>query len=180
MTEPMTNGPNAGWTDLQLLAEYNKFSPTKRRARFKTKDMAIKSIEQARSAQLHPNLEQPTPARPAKPKKIPGQKRSPKNVRARMAGLKIIILTEENPYRGEDDAGLRRASKAWEHYEKMRGGITVLEYLAKFTEQDQKNARQYLWNAINPPPTLVEETDPRTGRTKIIEVPTPPHVKTVE
>jgi hypothetical protein len=144
MTRPAEATPDTTWTDLQLLEEYNKFSPTKRRARFKTKELAIKSILQAKAM-----VDAAPPARAKKAaKRVAGLKRSPKNVRARMAGLVIQIVTQVNPYRDADDSTGRKESKAHAHYEKMRGGITVLDYLAKFTEQDQKNARQYLWNAI--------------------------------
>lgn len=139
MTErPTVQTPDETWTDLELLAEYNKYSTTKRRARFKTKALAIESILQARSG-TGAIVDTPVPA-PRKKGKGKGTVRKPTEVKARMAGLVIRIKTDANPYREE--------SKSHAHFEKMRGGITVLEYLAKFTEQDQKNARQYLWNAI--------------------------------
>lgn len=150
MTRPTEVTPDATWTDLQLLDEYNKFSPTKRRARFKTKELALKSILQAKALADGP-AEAPVAGTARKKKAvktIKGLKRSPKNVRARMAGLMIEVINTGNPYRDADDSTGRKESKAHAHYEKMKGGITVLEYLAKFTEQDQKNARQYLWNAI--------------------------------
>lgn len=150
MTEPATSVPDTTWTDVALLAEYNKYSTTQRRARFSSKELALSSIARAKRdpADTPPPAAAKKTGRREHDKLRKLQKRSPKNVRARMANLTIKIIAEANPYRDADETIGRKESKAHAHYEKMRGGITVLNYLAKFTEQDQKNARQYLWNAI--------------------------------
>lgn len=75
-----------------------------------------------------------------KTKKELGGKREPKNVRARMADRVIKIVATENPR--------REGSQAHAHFEKMRGGITIREYLSRFSEADQKVARQWLWNTV--------------------------------
>lgn len=111
-------------SDAELLAEYNLRSPTRRRARFKTREEAIERI----------NALAPVASPQQKPK------REPKNVRARMANLKIVLLVEENPRRPD--------TAAHKHFEKMRGNITIRQYLAKFDEADQRVARQWLWNTL--------------------------------
>jgi hypothetical protein len=66
--------------------------------------------------------------------------------RPRKADVIIRIMAPEgagpnwNPY--------RMGSKARDHLERMKGGITVRDYLAKFTEEEHKVARQWLWNTI--------------------------------
>lgn len=80
----------------------------------------------------------------AKTKKELNGKREPKNVRARMADVVIRITVPEgvtNPYREGSDAA--------KHFEAMKGGVTVREYLSKFTEDEQRTARQWLWNTTH-------------------------------
>lgn len=141
--------PDTTWTDNELLEEYNRWSPTQRRARFRTKELAITSIANAVAARTR-QFPGDTPVHVPRPGRRAGQRRLPQNVKARKAHQLIEILHPQNPYRDEDDSTGRKVSKAFLNYEKMRGGITVLEYLAKFTEQEQKTARQCLWNAEHP------------------------------
>lgn len=80
----------------------------------------------------------------AKTKKDLNGKREPKNVRARMADVVIRITVPEgvvNPYREGSDAA--------KHFDAMKGGITVREYLSKFSEDEQRTARQWLWNTTH-------------------------------
>lgn len=42
----------------------------------------------------------------------------------------------------------RKGSDAFLHYEAMKGGLTVGQYLAKFAKEDQQRASQWLWNTI--------------------------------
>lgn len=69
-----------------------------------------------------------------------------KSSRARQADVVIRIMAPEgangewNPY--------REGSNARDHLEKAKGGITVREYLAKFPADEQRVARQWLWNMI--------------------------------
>lgn len=67
-------------------------------------------------------------------------KREPKNVRARMADVVIRITVDENPR--------RTGSEAHKHFEAMKGGITIRDYLAKFPEEERRVARQWLYNTI--------------------------------
>jgi len=66
-------------------------------------------------------------------------KRDPKNVRARKASGVIRIIADANPH--------KEGSLDHEAFEKMRGGVTVLEYLSRFTAPEQQKARQRLYNA---------------------------------
>jgi len=81
--------------------------------------------------------------RAAKKKKV--VKRAAKDVRARMADIVIRVLAPE----GVDPAtwNPRRAgTDAHRHFENMKGGITIREYLAKYGPQEQRLARQWLYN----------------------------------
>lgn len=128
-------------TPKQLLTEYNRVSPTKRRMVFRSTAEAINRITVLQAPA-------PVPAAAAKktkakkPAKAVKAKVEPKNVRARMADVVIRIMTEggANPR--------REGSAAHAHFEKMKGGITVRDYLAKFDPADQRTARQWLWNTI--------------------------------
>jgi hypothetical protein len=56
--------------------------------------------------------------------------------------IKIITADEINPH--------GPGSKAYKHFEQMRGGITVGEYRSRFsTPKAKRTARQWLWNEIN-------------------------------
>src|SRR4051812_35376334 len=83
--------PMTEWTDLELLAEYNRYSLSQRRARFRTKDMAIMSIRKAKEEHAARGTSRDEPAEqprstarrqpaPEVPKRVAGQRRSPKNV----------------------------------------------------------------------------------------------------
>lgn len=111
-------------TDAELLTEYNKRSPTKRRAKFKTREEALERIKAL--APVSDPAQKP--------------KREPKNVRARMAELKIVLVADANPY--------KEGNKSHGFFERMKGGVTVRQYLAKFEEGDQRVARQWLWNMV--------------------------------
>lgn len=65
--------------------------------------------------------------------------RAAADVKARMADVVIRIMADGNPY--------RPGSKAADHFAKMGGGITIREYLAKFSPEEQRTARQWLYNA---------------------------------
>lgn len=67
--------------------------------------------------------------------------RDPELIKARAADGTIRIMRDENPY--------KRNSAAHRHFEYMRGGCTVRQYLAKFTDAEHRTARQWLWNAID-------------------------------
>jgi hypothetical protein len=80
-------------------------------------------------------------------------KREPKNVRARMADVVIRIMVPpefvDPPNTTVTTWNPRRpGTAAHDHLEKMKGGITIREYLAKFTADEQRTARQWLWNTI--------------------------------
>lgn len=139
----------------ELLVEYNRLSPTKRKAKFKSKEEGvarIMAIVPPAPAAILPVISTVADAPKSKvregptekktDKKLNGAKREPKNVRARQAEVVIRILTPDgaNPRREE--------TAAYDHFEKMRGGITVREYLSRFSEKDQRVARQWLWNTI--------------------------------
>jgi hypothetical protein len=74
----------------------------------------------------------------------PKPKRNPGDVRARQANRTIVILTPTaeteawNPY--------KPTTLAHTYFENMRGGITILQYLAKYTADEQSVARQWLYN----------------------------------
>jgi len=123
----------------ELTAEFNRLTGQDKK-KFSTKTEALNAVTNAQRniAARSPNVtsidtsvvEEPAPNR-----------RAPKNVRARNAEEVIRIAVDHNPYRDGTDAH--------DHFEKMRGGITVREYLAKFPEKDQRVARQWLWNTKN-------------------------------
>ena len=65
----------------------------------------------------------------------------PNASKSRRADRVIRILVDANPRRA--------GSEAHRHFEAMRGGITVGEYLAKFENGDRKKAAQWLWNTVD-------------------------------
>lgn len=73
-------------------------------------------------------------------------KREPKNVRARMADTPIRIVAPAGA--GPEWNPRKVGSNSHAYFEAMKGGITIREYLAKFTAADQRTARQWLWNTI--------------------------------
>lgn len=60
--------------------------------------------------------------------------------RARKLQMTIHIVTAKNPRREGTDAH--------RHYEAMRGGVTVLQYLEKFEPADRRTAAQWLSNTV--------------------------------
>jgi len=74
-------------------------------------------------------------------------RRAPKNVRARMADVVIRVMSPAGADQGTWNP--RRAdTDAHRYFENMKGGITIREYLAKYSAADQRNARQWLYNTI--------------------------------
>ncbi len=75
------------------------------------------------------------------------KKRAAKDVRARMAEVVIRVVAPE----GADPAtwNPRRAgTDAHRHFENMKGGATIREYLAKYPEGEHRQARQWLYNTV--------------------------------
>lgn len=86
-------------------------------------------------------------ARKKKVTKPIDMKREAKNVRARQADIVIRIMAPA----GVEHAvwnPRREGTEAHRHLENMKGGITIREYLAKYTAAEQRVARQWLWNTI--------------------------------
>lgn len=150
---------HAGLSLKELLVEYNKISPTKRKAQFKSKDEAFMRIDAVlpppapaapkKSAQLKTKKSDlvPTAEQSTAPAKVKGSRREPKNVRARMADVVIRVMAPAGQ-QPETWNPRREGSQAAKHFECMKGGITVREYLSKFPEAEQRTARQWLWNTI--------------------------------
>jgi hypothetical protein len=146
MTNPAQHGTTLAYFQAldtlslrELLDEYNRVSPTGRRAQFKSKAEAINRI-----AVLLPSRAEDTAAaiveeatRASAPRT---RKRKGKEVRIHQAALVIKILAEINPRREGTDAH--------RHYEDMRGGITVSQYLDRYPLAERRKARQWLWNTI--------------------------------
>lgn len=113
-------------TGPQLLLAYNQLVPDKpRRAKFSDRTEGIARCEAAWAAK---NPAPPTPPDP-EPTKV-----SSKDSRV------IRLLSDKCPRRPGTDAAI--------HWEKMIGGITVAEYLAKFPPEEQRRARQWLGNTV--------------------------------
>jgi hypothetical protein len=55
--------------------------------------------------------------------------------------IKLLTEGEANPRREGSDGGA--------HFEKMRGGVTVAAYLAKFPKEKRRVARHWLRNTVN-------------------------------
>lgn len=125
-------------TGTELLARYNELSPTKRRAKFDSKEEAITRIRT-----LKPLVEE-VKAGEAKPKVKAREAdgvvyaKTPTKVRGGQCVLRIMV--DRNPR--------REGTEAHKHFEKMLGGITVEQYLAKFELEDRRTARQWLSNTI--------------------------------
>ncbi|RPH72760.1 MAG: hypothetical protein EHM78_02320 [Myxococcaceae bacterium] len=88
----------------------------------------------------------PATARKVTPKSATDAARTPaangtSATRTRTRDEQVIRLkADENPRREGTDAHA--------HYEKMRGGISIGKYLAKFPTAERRNARQWLTNTV--------------------------------
>jgi hypothetical protein len=117
----------------ELLALYNLHSPTKRKAKFQTKDEAIARVKSVLPAAKP--AKEPKADKPAKAAKAPKTtKASGKNAKV----IRIKTADGENPRRPGTDA--------FTHFEKMKGGVDIETYLSAF--EDRRKARQWLWNTI--------------------------------
>lgn len=66
---------------------------------------------------------------------------APARISGKLVDAAVISVQKSNP-RKEGSAG-------YKHYEQMRGGVTVREYVGRFrSEKDKKTARQWLSNTI--------------------------------
>lgn len=119
----------AAMTGAQLVDAYNSLAgllnkPT-RTSKFSDKEEGI-----ARCREMQAQVEAMVPEPTAEPKK------------PRVSHSKVIrLLVSKNPR--------REGSDAHAHFEKMRGGITVGEYLAKFDKAQRSVARRWLSNTVN-------------------------------
>lgn len=122
-----TNTDFSAMSGQQLLDAHNSLAgllgrPTKR-AKFQSKPEGVR-----RCQELQAQVDQMTPAPTATPRK-------------RASHDKVIRLeVTENPRREGSDAAA--------HFEKMRGGITVGEYLSKFPKPERAVAQRWLTNTV--------------------------------
>jgi hypothetical protein len=141
----------------ELLAEYNRLSPTQRNALFKSKLEALSRINAlldtpvadtpvVEIVETNPGEFSTTTGMedaevvPTAPVVLTVGARDPKDVRGRGVEARIRLLTEggANPRKENTDAH--------RHFEAMRGDITVREYLAMFTAEEHRTARAWLGN----------------------------------
>lgn len=167
-----TTKPNFGeMSGPGLLAEYNKLSPTKRKAKFSDRAQGVAACERAweqaspevraaaaaggkvskeirQSTQLTGEAPKVSVAKPPEPPST-GAPRAEGKARSAKLAMRITIVTQKNPRREGTDAH--------RHYEAMRGGPTVSEYLERFSPEDRRTAAQWLSNTV------------RDGHVKVVE-----------
>lgn len=165
----ITAKPNfAAMSGKGLIDAYNEITGGNRKARFSSAAEGIAACERAweqksggsktgslppatderseKAAKLRAELSGKKPplkadATVAAGKKLVAQSRQPsEGKRAGKLAMTIKVITEKNPRREGTDAH--------RHYEVMRGGITVLQYLEKFAPEDRRTAAQWLSNTV--------------------------------
>lgn len=127
---------------VELLAEYNRLSITKRKAKFDSKEEAIKRIRalvsEAKTAPTPAKEKKTSPPKTAREESSMGE--ASRKVRGGESVIRLQVQGDRNPR--------REGSEAHRHYEAMRGGITVSQYLDKFEKKDRRTARQWLSNTV--------------------------------
>jgi hypothetical protein len=129
-------------TGQQLLAAYNAMAGQPRKSKFHTREDGVVACEKL-WAEKKPVEE--VKAKEVKAKKngngkAKGDNKSPD--KSSRLDLKITLLVDDNPRRVSPNG----PSDAHRHFEAMRGGITIREYLAKFKPEDRRKAGQWLSN----------------------------------
>jgi hypothetical protein len=131
-------------TGAELLAHYNELSPTKRRAKFDSKEEAVRRIRalEPKAADKPKPVEAKAPEKPPAPPKKPKEEPSLGESKHKVKdGTQVLrVMADQNPR--------REGTEAHRHFEAMKGSITVEQYLEKFAEGDRRTARQWLYNTV--------------------------------
>jgi len=142
-------------TGQQLLAAYNAMAGQPRKSKFHTREDGVVACEKL-WAEKKPAKVKVTSHPVANPDnvKLTFEPEAKKNGNGKAKGdgkapkkssrldLKITLLVEDNPRRVSPNG----PTDAHKHFEAMRGGITIREYLAKFKPEDRRKAGQWLSN----------------------------------
>ena len=134
-----------------LLAVYNRFAPTRRNSDFKNKQEALRRIaevappEEVTPPEVAPETSVVEEATAPVVEEVTAPMlltvgRDPKDVKGRGIDAKIRLLVDAYPRKTGTDAH--------RHFELMKDGATIREYMANFVPGsiDAQSARQWIFN----------------------------------